>query len=111
VSHHSFSKAAVESSKRRGKTYESPNPNRIQTNARTATVPVVRGTGTSKGWPPHIRKSSGLKGHDSRPASLAISDQTMFTLPDKEVEGDKQQLRQSARHKVDGPASKPKENR
>jgi hypothetical protein len=100
VSHHSFSEAAIETSKagkRRGRTFESTNPKR--TRARTATVPVVRGTGTGEGWPPGIPKPSGLKGHDS-------------TLPDKEAGGDEQRCRQSAPGKEDIRAVKVrKENR
>lgn len=100
VSHHSFSEAAIEPSKagkRRGRTYESTNPNRIPAQTRMGTVPVVRGSGTDGGWPPRIPKPSGLKGHDdSRATSLAISDQTRSTLPDKEAAGDDQRRRQGA---------------
>lgn len=68
MSHHFRSDEAIEISNagmHRGRPTQSPNFAR----ARTATVPVVRGTGTGEGWPPHIQKSSGLKGQDYQPCS------------------------------------------
>lgn len=91
-----LSVAAIETSKagkRKDKTYESTNTKRPPARTRTATVPVVRGTGTGESWPPGIPKPSKLKGHEFRPASPAISDRTLL---DKGAVGDKQLRRQSA---------------
>ena len=114
VSHHLFSKAAIEASKagkRTVKIYESTNPNRIPAQTRMGDVPVVRGTGTDGGWPPHIPKPSGLKGHDFRATSPATS---RSTLQGKEAGSDNQRRQQSASGKEDVRAlkfEKEKENR
>lgn len=107
-----LSGAAIETSKagkREDKTCESTNTKRTHPRTRTATVPVVRGTGTGEGWPPGIPKPSKLKGHEPRPASPAISDRTLL---DMEAGGDKRLRQQSAPGKEGVPAAKvKKENR
>ena len=111
VSYYPFSEVAIKISKagkRMGRTYESTNPNRIPAQTRIGTVPVVRGTGTDEGWPPHIPKPSRFKGHDFRATSPAISDQTRSTLPDEETGGDNQRRRQSAPGKEGVPLPKVK---
>lgn len=98
ISHHSRSDAVIEISKagKHRRATENTKPGR---RARTATVPVVRGDGTGKDWPPHIRKSSELKGKYYQPGSP----NSTSTLLSKEAGGDK--------GKVVVPAPKAKENR